>query len=280
VQLTLDGGAGVDVLNGGNGNDTLIGGTDADTVDGNAGGDVALLGTADDAFVWDPGDGSDLVEGGADHDTLRFNGSAGGEAFTASANGTRLSFTRNIGSIVMDVDDVETLAVNALGSADTVTVNDLAATDVASVDVDLGVAGVGDVAADSVTVNATVTASAVRISGASGGVSVVGPSLAVAIVDSEPANDSLTLNASTGADVVSATALASTSILLTLNGNAGDDVLVGSQGGDSINGGFGNDYIDGDPGNDALDGGPDTDTIDGGTGTDTAANGETVTNVP
>ena len=104
--------------------------------------------------------------------------------------------------------------------------------------------------------------------------------LVVGIVDAEPANDSLIVNASTGADLVSAAALASTSVLLTLNGGTGDDILVGSQGGDTITGGSGNDHIDGGNGNDTLDGGADTDTINGGAGIDSAVNGENVTNVP
>lgn len=280
LQLTLDGGTGDDSLNGGNGNDTIIGGTDADTIDGNVGADSGLLGAGDDVFVWDPGDGSDLVEGGPDRDTLFFNGSAAGEAMTATANGTRLLFSRNIGNIAMDTDDVETVTVNALGGADTVTVNDLGATDVENVDVDLGVAGIGDLAADALIVNATATANVVRVSGASGGVSVVSPSLSVGVVDSEPASDSLTINASAAADLISASTLASTSILLTLNGSGGDDILVGSQGNDTISGGTGNDHISAGDGNDTIDGGADTDTIDGGAGIDIATNGENVTNVP
>ena len=124
-----------------------------DTVDGNQGNDTAFLGGGNDTFVWDPGDGSDIVEGQDGSDTLLFNGSAGAEIFAASSNGGRLLFTRNVGNIVMDTDDVEVLMLNALGGTDTVTVNDLAATDVVSVDVDLGVDGVGDAAADAVTVN-------------------------------------------------------------------------------------------------------------------------------
>ncbi len=180
----------------------------------------------------------------------------------------------------MDVDDVETLTVNALGGADKVTVNDLAATDVESVDIDLGVAGVGDLAVDAVTVNATNSANVVRISGASGGVSVVSPYLAVGIVDSEPANDALDVNASTGADLVSASTLASTSVLPHAErqhrrrhpgwepGWRHDQRRVGQR-----------PHLGGD-GNDTIDGGADTDTIDGGAGIDAAVNGENVTNVP
>ena len=58
-------------------------------------------------FQWDPGDGSDTVEGQDGTDTMLFNGSNIGEVFDASANGGRLRFTRNVGAIVMDANDVE-----------------------------------------------------------------------------------------------------------------------------------------------------------------------------
>ena len=140
IRLTLNGGAANDTLNGGNGADILNGGEANDTVDGNQGADAALLGAGTDTFVWDPGDGSDVVEGQADQDTLRFNGSAAAEVFAASANGGRLLFTRNLGNISMDIDDVESLALNALGGADSLSLGDFAGTDVTSVDIDLGVA--------------------------------------------------------------------------------------------------------------------------------------------
>ena len=55
-----------------------------------------------------------------------------------SANGGRVRFTRDIANIVMDLDDVETINANALGGADTLTVNDLSGTDLTRVDADLG----------------------------------------------------------------------------------------------------------------------------------------------
>src|SRR5439155_3569695 len=67
----------------------------------------ALLSAGDDTFIWDPGDGSDIVEGQAGVDTMRFNGANIAEQFDASANGNRLRFTRNVGNIVMDTNDVE-----------------------------------------------------------------------------------------------------------------------------------------------------------------------------
>jgi Ca2+-binding RTX toxin-like protein len=118
------------------------------------------------------------------------------------------------------------------------------------------------------------------LAGSGGSVTLGSASIALAIANAEPANDTLTANLSSGADLLGASGLASTSIRLTVNGGADADVLVGSQGGDTINGDAGDDYIQGGDGNDTLNGGADTDTIDGGAGIDSAANGESVTNVP
>ena len=88
----------------------LIGGAGDDTVDGNQGNDTATLGAGNDTSAGIPATAATSSTGRRDPDTLRFNGSAGAEIFTASANGQRLLFTRNVGNIVMDVDNVETLA--------------------------------------------------------------------------------------------------------------------------------------------------------------------------
>ena len=85
---------------------------------------------------------------------MRFNGSAGAEIFAASANGGRLLFTRNVGNIVMDTDNVESLILNALGGVDSITINDLSATDVDTVNRPRRPAA-GDGAADAVVVNTT-----------------------------------------------------------------------------------------------------------------------------
>ena len=130
ISVTVDGGAGDDTILGSNGVDILFGGDGNDFIDGQQGNDTAFLGAGDDVFQWDPGDGSDTVEGQDGTDTLLFNGSAGAEIFEASANGGRALFTRNLGNIVMDLDDVESIDLNALGGADTLTVNDLSGTDV------------------------------------------------------------------------------------------------------------------------------------------------------
>src|SRR5262245_48424275 len=159
IGVTVDGGTGNDTILGSNGADLLLGGEGNDFVDGNQGNDTALLGAGDDVFQWDPGDGSDVVEGQADTDTLLFNGNGANEIFEASANGGRVRFTRNVGNIVMDADDVEHIDLNTGAGTDAVVVNDLSGTDVTQVNVDLaGTIGgtAGDGLVDTVTVNGTV----------------------------------------------------------------------------------------------------------------------------
>ena len=119
IKITVDGGAGNDTILGSNGIDLLLGGDGNDFIDGQQGNDVAFLGAGDDVFQWDPGDGSDIVEGQDGTDTMLFNGRGGDEIFEASANGARVRFTRNLGNIVMDLNDVEAIDLNALGGTDT-----------------------------------------------------------------------------------------------------------------------------------------------------------------
>ena len=88
------------------------------------------MGAGDDTFQWDPGDGSDTVEGQDGTDTMLFNGANINERIDVSANGGRVRFTRDVANIVMDLNDVESIDVKALGGADTITVNDLSGTDV------------------------------------------------------------------------------------------------------------------------------------------------------
>jgi Ca2+-binding RTX toxin-like protein len=137
IQITVDGGAGDDTLLGSNGADILIGGDNTDFIDGQQGNDTVFLGAGDDTFQWDPGDGSDTVEGQAGTDRLLFNGANIAETFDVSANGSRVRFTRNIGNVTMDLDDVETIELNALGGADIINVNNLTGTDLTTFNAEL-----------------------------------------------------------------------------------------------------------------------------------------------
>jgi Ca2+-binding RTX toxin-like protein len=263
IKITTDGGAGEDTVLGSNGADVLLGGDDNDFLDGQQGNDTAFLGAGDDTFQWDPGDGSDTVEGQAGADTMLFNGSAGAEIFDASANGGRLRFTRNLGNIVMDTDDIEVVDLRALGNTDTLTVSDLAGTDVTVFRADLaGTIGgnAGDSAADNVIVNGTNGDDVVALSGSAAGVSLAGLATQVSITNGEAANDRLTVNGLAGDDVINASAVAGGAIALTLAGGNDDDVLLGGGGNDILLGGDGDDLLDGNAGTDTLDGGPGNDT--------------------
>src|SRR5262245_56140554 len=253
IKITVDGGTGNDTILGGNGADTLRGGDGNDFVDGNQGNDTASLGAGDDIFQWDPGDGSDVVEGQGGADRMIFNGSANNESFEVSANGQRVRFTRNVGNIVMDLNDVETIDLNALGGTDLVTVNDMTGTDLVEMNVNLaGVLGgaAGDGQADAVIVKGTNGNDAIDILGAGTSVSVIGLSARVNIANAEGANDSLAINAMGGNDRVTATTLPASVIKLTIDGGTGGDSLFGSQGADTLLGGAGDDFIFGDNGDD------------------------------
>jgi Ca2+-binding RTX toxin-like protein len=174
IKIAVDGGSGNDTISGSNGIDLLRGGDGNDTVDGNQGNDVAFLGAGDDVFVWDPGDGSDTVEGEDGTDTMRFNGSNGSERFELSANGARLRFTRDLGSIVMDTDGVEQVDLNEFGGVDQTIVSDLGGTDVTFINLSLaGPGGVaGDGAVDTVIVDATSGDDFAYATGAAGAVTL------------------------------------------------------------------------------------------------------------
>src|SRR5262249_36297390 len=200
----------------------------------------------DDVFQWDPGDGSDTVEGGTGNDRMVFNGANLAENFEVSANGDRVLFTRNIGNITMDLNDIETIDLKALGGTDAVVVNDTTGTDLATVNVDLASpadSGTGDGQVDSVAINATNGDDIIHVASSAGGtiISVTGLSAQVNITGAEAANDVLTVNALNGNDVVDASSLPANLIGLALNGGAGIDHLVGSQGADTVSGGQGDD---------------------------------------
>jgi Ca2+-binding RTX toxin-like protein len=257
IAITADGGAGNDTLSGSNGVDRLRGGDGNDLVDGNQGNDVALLGAGDDTFQWDPGDGSDVVEGQSGTDAMAFNGANVSENMDVSANGGRVRFTRNVGAITMDLNDVESIVVKALGGSDNLVVNDLTGTDVVNVVGDLAANGGGDDAApDNVIANATNGDDVVSVNGTGPNAQVSGLSAQVSVSGAIAGSDRLTVNALAGDDVADASGMSADSALLTLDGGDGNDVLIGGAGNDTLLGGAGDDVLIGGPGSDTLDGGP------------------------
>jgi Ca2+-binding RTX toxin-like protein len=254
TKLTLDGGNGNDDIRGGNGADIILGGDGNDFADGNQGNDVAFLGAGDDSFQWDPGDGSDTVEGQAGSDTMPFNGANIAENMNVSANGGRVRFTRDVANIVMDLNDVETIAARTLGGADNLTVDDLSGTDVTEVKAELATAG-DDAAADNVVANATNGDDVAVVTGSGTNLQVTGLPAKVSVSGASASTDRLSVNTLAGDDVIDASSVASDTARLILDGGAGDDVVIGGEGDDSLLGGDGDDVLIGGPGNDTANGG-------------------------
>jgi len=264
IAISVDGGAGDDTILGGNGADRLAGGDGNDFIDGNGGADIGLLGAGDDTFQWDPGDGSDTVEGGDGFDTMLFNGSNGNESFDVSANGQRVRFFRNVGTITMDTAGVENIDLNALGGADNVVVNDLTGTDLTDVHVDLAQvpgSGVDDGQPDTVTVNGTAGNDVVVVGQQGSDLQVANLKPTVTVSASSSVNDHLVVATLDGDDIVDASGVSGASALLSLDGGNGDDLLIGGPANDTISGGAGDDVLIGGDGIDTLDGGPGDDTL-------------------
>jgi Ca2+-binding RTX toxin-like protein len=153
------------------------------------------------------------------------------------------------------VDGVEQVISNALGGADTITLNNLTGTAVQQVTLNLASTlsgATGDGQADSVIVNSTTSPDTITISGVAGGLTVTGLSASVTVSTAEGVRDSLRIFALGGADLVSAQTLAAGVISLFLDGGVGNDTLSGSAGNDQFTGGLGADHFSGGPGTDTI----------------------------
>jgi Ca2+-binding RTX toxin-like protein len=227
---------------------------------------------------------------------MAFNGSDSNEKMDISANGQRVRFSRDIASVTMDLDDVESVVAKPLGGSDRLVVNDLSGTDVVNVVADLAATGGDNGQPDNVVVNGTMGDDVVTVTGAGPNAQVSGLPSLVSVSGAVAGSDRLTVNALAGADVVDASELAADSALLTLDGGDGDDVLIGGAGDDVLIGGAGDDVLIGGPGNDTIDGGPGDNVVLGSFAGDTVTsatvadqgwltshtsivNGETVLNV-
>jgi Ca2+-binding RTX toxin-like protein len=215
IPTTIAGGKGDDSLQGGQlqvaaQNETFRGGRGNDLVDGGKGNDTAYLGDGHDTFRWDNGEGSDVIEGQRGTDTMVFNGAAIAENVTLTANGGRLTFFRVQGNVTMDTDGVEIVDNNALGGADSITVNDLTGTGVTQTNLDLaGALGgtTGDGVVDNVVVNATNGDDNLNINGNGSGADVTGLATAVSVTHADP-TDTLSVNTLAGTDHVTTTGVA------------------------------------------------------------------------
>ena len=76
--------------------------------------------------------------------------------------------------------------------------------------------------------------------------------------------DALTIKGFAGNDILDASQLTADSVVLTLDGGAGNDLLLGGAGNDTLLGGDGDDTLVGGPGQDVLDGGPGLNVLEQG----------------
>ena len=138
IKITVDGGTGNDTLLGSNGIDMLLGGDGNDFVDGQQGNDVGFLGAGDDTFQWDPGDGSDVDRGPGRqrHDAVQRQRRQRAHRGLGQRR-PRALHPRHRQHRHGPRRRRERSTLNALGGADTLTVNDLSGTDVTSVNPDL-----------------------------------------------------------------------------------------------------------------------------------------------
>jgi hypothetical protein len=164
------------------------------------------MGSGNDTFIWNPGDGSDAVEGQRGNNELDFNGSNASENIDVSANGSRVRLFRDVANVTMDVNGIERLNLEALGSADKITVNDLTGTDLRNANIDLSGtpgSGIGDGAADTVIENGTACADRVHVVRSGQQVQTTGLVPRLNISGGEPALDTLHVNTLAGNDRVS-----------------------------------------------------------------------------
>ena len=193
--LTLNTGLGVDVLNAqGLGVDVI-----RLAIRGGDGDDILTGSPGDDVFMWSPGDDNDVIEGGLGNDTLQFAGANVAETITFSANGSRLRFTRDIASVVLDVNAVERVNLLAAGGADTISFTDLSATGVKQVAIDLSSFGSpgGDAQPDTIQIAATTTTPISTALGI-GTMTVTWSGVRISATGVEPANDRLIMQTTTG----------------------------------------------------------------------------------
>ena len=168
------------------------------TVRGGSGADFLTGSLGDDVFTWSPGDGNDVIEGGLGNDTLQFNGSGASETIGLTANGSRLRFTRDVAAIDLDVNGVERVTYAAQGGADTISIGDLASTNVKQVAIDLGSTfGGGDGQPDTIQIT-SLTATPISTTVGVGTMTITWSPVTISVTNVEPTNDRFTLQTPEG----------------------------------------------------------------------------------
>ncbi|HEX5609566.1 MAG TPA: calcium-binding protein [Solirubrobacterales bacterium] len=119
----LNGDAGDDLLNGGDAVDELRGGDGNDSLTGGKGDELIVSGDAgDDRMIWNAAEGNDKNDGGEGIDTVLSNGAAAAETYTYEAKPQgRVLFQRTAGAPAFNIDfTAEILEVNLAAGDDTI----------------------------------------------------------------------------------------------------------------------------------------------------------------
>ncbi len=237
----------------GNSSDNFIDGFDGDdTLEGAEGDDTIDGGGGDDTVVWFDGDGDDSINGGAGTDTLSFEAGTGADTLSITDDGTGIVDLSHVGSTVADltIDNVEAIEIDTLGGNDTLTIGDLAATDISNNSITF-IGGAGNDLLD-----ASAATKRVVGFGDGGDDTLIGGSADDLL---EGGADDDTVIGGAGDD--------------TVEGDAGDDIVKGDAGDDVMEGGAGADTLEGGTGDDIMVGGTEADTLSGDAGADTLSGG-------
>ncbi len=150
-------------------------------------------------FAWFPGDGSDVMEGGPGNDTLQVSGANIAENISFTANGSRLRFTRDIATIVLDANAVERVTFTAQGGSDTILFGDLTGTAAKQIGVDLSALGVPDGQPDTLLINSVTGDHPITTALGPGTMTITWSPVTISVTGVEPQNDRLILQTPAGA---------------------------------------------------------------------------------
>ncbi|MEM9061105.1 MAG: Hint domain-containing protein [Pseudomonadota bacterium] len=263
----LDGGIGNDTMFGGNGNDEIYGADGADSIDAGNGDDTIYAGNGDDLIDGEQGD--DIVYAGDGNDTIAetggnfsedtiYGGDGNDQVDAGSADDTVFGGAGNDSISGGSGDD--TLhggsgddEIYGGDGRDTVVLEDGFGNDVIY-------GGEGGTDSDTLDFSGLSTGITVTASGSEQG-TATDSSNTLTFAEIED------IVGTSNADIVSFNGHSSA---VTIDGGAGNDVVLGSTAADSITGGAGDDLILGGAGNDTLTGGSGNDTffVQSGDGTD------------
>jgi Ca2+-binding RTX toxin-like protein len=246
------------------GNDTIVlsGAVHPATVRPGDGNDTVVGGAGDDVFLWSPGDDSDDLDGGPGSDTLDFSGSNAAENYNIVGYESFELF-RDVASVQMYADAIESLILRTSGSLDRVTTTGLLATTQTIIDA-------ADAQADLLVLDAAGVC-AVR-QGDTLEIEGRGPILftdfaQVDVVDAFCHPDPCDNAVPTGGCRVNGVSDQP------CQGTEGDDLIIGTLAGDVIRGGGGRDRIRSGAGDDVVCGQGGDDTLVGSLGNDTLVGG-------